>query len=544
MAKHVKVIAPRAPTPVPTTGSGVRSSARIPEELIVDQVRRLTATTLVIIGCWTFGLVMEALLVPRLLGFPRNDFGIAIEIVGILVSAAFFAYLRRSSHQPETKTTAGLVFMVVNALGIAVMNAAAMGDLRLQIPIVSWAAILILIFATISPTSPRRMLTAGLVAASMDPLVAWTRYLMGLPSLPPVMALLHYLPNYIAALIAMVPFRVMQGLGKRLREAQDLGSYHLVERLGQGGMGEVWRAEHRLLARNAAVKLVRPEVLGSSGPDDALVLRRRFEREVQATAALGSPHTISVFDYGVTDEGTFYYVMELLQGRDLESLVREFGPIPADRAIFLLRQACHSLAEAHARGLVHRDIKPANIYVCRLGLEYDFVKVLDFGLVKLRTRSKTAGPTLTSALDHTTGTPAYMAPEIILNEANVDRRADVYALGCVAYYLLTGQLVFEADTPMKMLLQHVQSEPVPPSQRTELRIPPELDALVLACLQKDPRQRPQNAEELFALACECKTCETWGQDAARAWWEAHLPDLCGPLTISEPGDTMTVAALR
>jgi serine/threonine-protein kinase len=342
----------------------------------------------------------------------------------------------------------------------------------------------------------------------------------------------------------MVPFKVMHGLGKRLKEAQELGSYQLVERLGQGGMGEVWRAEHRMLARHAAVKLVRPEILGAGGLEDARVIRRRFEREAQATAALGSPHTIQLFDYGVTNEGTFYYVMELLSGRDLESMVREFGPIPADRAIYLLRQACHSLAEAHARGLVHRDIKPANIYVCRMGLEYDFVKVLDFGLVKLRRPGATRQATLTNMIDHTTGTPAYMAPEIILGDTSIDRRADVYALGCVAYYLLTGHLVFEADTPMKMLLQHVQAEPVPPSQRTELRIPRELDDLVMACLRKDPRQRPQSAEALFAMAWQCKSCEEWGQDSARSWWETHLPELCGPLTITDLDDSAAVAAVR
>ena len=216
---------------------------------------------------------------------------------------------------------------------------------------------------------------------------------------------------------------------------------------------------------------------------------RRFEREAQATAALSSPHTIQLFDFGSTNQGVFYYVMELLMGRDLESLVREFGPVPASRAGYLLRQVCRSLADAHARGMVHRDIKPANIYVCRMGLEYDFVKVLDFGLVKLSGQASAQRiQTLMTSEQRTTGTPAYMAPEIILGETNVDRRADVYALGCVAYYLLTGQLVFEGDTPMKVMLQHVQEEPVPPSQRTELPIPKEIDDLVLACLRKDPNQ--------------------------------------------------------
>jgi serine/threonine-protein kinase len=257
---------------------------------------------------------------------------------------------------------------------------------------------------------------------------------------------------------------------------------------------------------------------------------RRFEREALATAALSSPHTIQVFDFGVTQDGAFYYVMELLTGRDLESLVREFGPLPASRVIYLLRQVAHSLADAHARGLVHRDIKPANIYVCRMGLDYDFAKVLDFGLVKVKHRP--AGDTL-STIEHTaTGTPAYMAPETILGDADVDRRADVYALGCVAYYLLTGELVFEADTSMKMLMHHLNTAPVPPSQRTELPIPRELDELVLACLQKDPSRRPQNAGELFRMAYNCRACEGWDADAAEAWWKVHLPELTGPLTVT------------
>ena len=341
-------------------------------------------------------------------------------------------------------------------------------------------------------------------------------------------------PNYVAAALSTVPSRFLRHVGHKLSKARELGSYELVSLLGQGGMGEVWEAKHRLLARRAAVKLVRPELLGASSDVEARLVLKRFEREAQATAALSSPHTIQVFDFGSTDDGIFFYVMELLMGRDLESLVREFGPVPAARAGYLLRQVCHSLADAHARGLVHRDIKPANIYVCRMGLEYDFVKVLDFGLVKLNSQASTEQiQTLMTADQRTTGTPAYMAPEIILGEAIVDRRADVYALGCVAYYALTGQLVFEADTPMKMLLQHVQAEPIPPSQRTELPIPRELDELVLSCLQKDPNKRPQNAEVLLDMALGCKTGDCWNQDLAKGWWNKHLPEFTAPLSLGD-----------
>jgi serine/threonine-protein kinase len=193
---------------------------------------------------------------------------------------------------------------------------------------------------------------------------------------------------------------------------------------------------------------------------------------------------------------------------------------------------CHSLADAHARGLIHRDITPANIYVCRMGLEFDFVKVLDFGLATYHDRQSMERTLLTGA-HTTTGTPAFMAPEVIL-EGEVDERTDVYALGCVAYYLLTGEIVFEADTPMKMFLQHLQTPPVPPSQRTELPIPADLEALVLSCLEKDPGRRPQNAAELLQKLRRLRSHETWDTNTAQAWWETHLVDLAGPLAAVPP----------
>jgi serine/threonine-protein kinase len=431
--------------------------------------------------------------------------------------------------------------MLLNAVGIATLNAWGSvlpqpGEIH-----ISWIAVLILVYSMIAPASPRRMLLASLGAALMDPAAFAVASLAGSPTPPLIVIIVMTWPSIACAFVAMVPSRVLQRIGRRLSEAQELGSYHLVEPLGTGGMGEVWRARHRLLARDAAIKLVRPELLGARGEAETRAVLRRFEREAQATATLSSPHTIQVFDFGVTQDGAFYYVMELLTGRDLESLVREFGPLPASRAIYLLRQVSHSLADAHARGLVHRDIKPANIYICRMGLEYDFAKVLDFGLVKVKQSRNT--DTLSTIEHKTTGTPAYMAPETILGDAEVDRRADVYALGCVAYFLLTGHLVFEADTSMKVLMHHLNTPPVPPSQRTELPIPHELDELVLACLQKDPARRPQNAGELFRMAYDCRACEGWNADAAEAWWQAHLPELTGPLTVSTGGRTPTAAAL-
>ena len=449
MTEPQKLIA-RRPDTAGTLGDSAGGTTRLPKSLLPEQVQRLTAFAALAGGCWSVGLFMDTVVLP-VAGATGvlNWRATPLYTAEVLLSATVWLYMRASSSAPEVKANVGLGFILLNAAGIAALNATAMPRVAPTHLHLSWMTMLILAYSMISPTTPRRILFVSLAAASMDPAAFGIAYLLGAPT-PPLLAILAMSwPTFACAVIAMVPSHVQQRMGHRLREAQEMGSYHLIELLGTGGMGEVWRARHRLLARNAAIKLVRPEVLGVRNDAEARLVIRRFEREAQATAQLSSPHTVHLFDFGVTQEGTFYYVMELLAGRDLESLVREFGPVPANRALFLLRQVCHSLADAHARGLVHRDIKPANIYVCRMGLEYDFVKVLDFGLVKIKQGGGGTGTLAT--LDGTTkGTPAYMAPEIILGEADVDRRADVYALGCVAYYLLTGQLVFQADTPVKM----------------------------------------------------------------------------------------------
>jgi len=331
--------------------------------------------------------------------------------------------------------------------------------------------------------------------------------------------------------IALAASGLMLSRRRRLPASRDVGSYELVDKLAYGGMGEVWRAEHRMLVRPVAVKLVRSEKL-RGGQGDPAGLHRRFEREAQAISVLNSPHTIELYDYGQTPDGLFYYAMELLNGRDLESLVREHGPLPATRAVYLLRQICHSLAEAHARGLVHRDVKPANVFVSRMGLDYDFVKVLDFGLVKF-TAGRGGNPLMTSDLV-TSGTPAYMAPDIVTGDVPIDPRVDVYSIGCLAYWLLTGQTVFEAETPMKMLLAHLEAVPVPPSRRTELPIPRELEDLVLACLEKDPAHRPQHAGVVLQRLDEIDLDDSWTQDSARRWWERNLPDFTQPLVLAVP----------
>ena len=326
----------------------------------------------------------------------------------------------------------------------------------------------------------------------------------------------------VSVVIAVYGTHIIHRFRSEAFDTRDTGLYRLKEKIGAGGMGELWLAEHRLLTRPSAMKLIRPDRLGNGDSKKARHLVRRFEREAQATASLRSPHTVELYDFGVTDEGVFYYVMEFLDGLDLDTLVTNHGPIPPDRASYLLRQACRSLGDAHGNGLIHRDVKTGNIFVCRMGLNYDFVKVLDFGLVK----TEKTGDDLTRDLTLegvTTGTPAYMAPEMVLGKEQVDARTDLYALGGVAYWLLTGQLVFEQDTPMAMVVDHVKTEPVAPSQRTELEIPEALDRIILKCLEKDPDKRFQSAMELEAELAAAAGPNDWNSASAEKWWQLHRP---------------------
>jgi serine/threonine-protein kinase len=309
-----------------------------------------------------------------------------------------------------------------------------------------------------------------------------------------------------------------------------VGSYRLISRLGSGGMGDVWLAKHRLLARPAAVKLIRQEIQPGASRDH---LVRRFQREAQVTAHLRSPHTVQLYDFGVNDSGAFYYVMELLQGLDLQRIVNRFGPQVPERVIMLLRQACRSLAEAHEHGLVHRDIKPANLFVSRLGTEYDYLKVLDFGIVKdqLGPRGdEDTGASMLTGPHFVQGTPAFMAPEVLLGDRPLDGRTDLYSLACAAYWALTGQLLFQANSPAQMLLHHVQTPPVLPSKVCELPIPRDLELALMACLEKNPVNRPSSAFELESRLAAIRCEASWTGDRARAWWETYAPEVVAPST--------------
>ena len=514
---------PRPPSAHAVTSDS--SAVRLPDDLLDDQLKRFTVFALVSGGLWAIGLVMDALVLPLYFGAQASRSALIIEFGAVVTAVALYAWVRFSPRASREKSDAGLWLMLLNAAGIALIETWASDPTLNMIGHLSWTTIVILLSAMIVPGTPAKMLAAALVAASLGPLGVWLAHLRGVDVPSPLTTMLMYMPSYSCAFAAVIPARMLQRYGRRLREARDLGSYELEERLGGGGMGEVWRARHRLLARPAAIKLVKPEMLGGGEGDgvDGRQALRRFASEAQATAALTSPHTIRLFDYGITDDGRFYYVMELLDGRDMAALVGEFGPLPVPRVLHLLRQVCHSLGEAHSRGLVHRDVKPANIFVCRMGRDADVVKVLDFGLVQqiARDPSKDLTATLTT-LQGLVGTPAFMAPEVIVGERPVDHRADLYALGCVAYFLLTGMPVFHGGTPMQALVHHVSTAPPPPSTRVA-GVPAWLDALVLECLAKTPDGRPPDADAILARLDAHGSDLTWTNIEARAWWRAHVP---------------------
>jgi len=315
----------------------------------------------------------------------------------------------------------------------------------------------------------------------------------------------------LCAVIATWGVRTIGSLRREAFEARQLGQYRLKQQIGAGGMGEVYLAEHVLLKRPCAIKLIRPERAG-----DATSLAR-FEREVKATAKLTHWNTVEIFDYGRADDGTFYYAMEYLPGLNLGQLVELHGPLPAERVIHLLLQICDALGEAHRKNLIHRDIKPGNIFAANRGDVYDVVKLLDFGLAKPLVDIGESGLTQDGSI---TGSPLFMSPEQATGDGQIDRRSDIYSVGAVAYFLLTGKPPFSGDNAMRVLLAHIQQEPTLPSEHHP-NIPQDLEEIVMRCLQKDPEHRYQDAESLREALADCAANGLWTREAARAWWECN-----------------------
>jgi len=485
-----------------------------------------------------FGLVLAL----TGLGFVALTFSLSLWLgrfsfnrssVVLLVASAAFAtlwlLLRGGPRSPQFVRVVELSTLFVGTAAFSAMALALDMLANPDMVVRTLLTYMLLVYAVYVPSTARHtLLVAGLMTVPLLGSIflaysAWDPALHDPPAAPwpkgqvgdmayPATLVTAFIWAIVVAMAASFS-QTIYGLRKAVRDIRRLGQYTLEEKLGEGGMGVVYRASHGMLRRPTAIKLLHPDRAGA----EALT---RFEREVRRTAMLTHPNTVTVFDYGQTSEGVFYYAMELLEGASLQEMVEVDGPQPAERVIHLLEQVAGSLAEAHDAGLIHRDIKPGNILVVDRGGIPDLVKVVDFGLVKDVRGGSAADATITAA-DSITGTPHYMAPETITAPDTVDARTDIYAVGAVGYWLLTGTHVFGGRTVMEVLTHHLHSAPETPSDRLGVPIERDLETLLLACLAKRPDERPASAHALRQQLLACHAARRWTNRHASEWWQAH-----------------------
>ncbi len=404
-----------------------------------------------------------------------------------------------------------------------------------------WSAVLVFAYGALVP-NPRWRAIIGIAVLAMPPVLLLATWSAREPAAYRVVVSGGVASTLIilavAALVAMAANALMTALLDLTVRTREADMYRLVDKIGAGGMGEIWRAQHRRLSRTAAIKLIRPDLLGNDRESVAATICR-FELEAKSTAQLRSPNTVEVYDFGTTQNGTFYYVMEYLDGLDLAQLVDQFGPLPAARAIYLLEQVCQSLGDAHDNRLIHRDVKPANIFASRMGTAYDHVKVLDFGLARPIEQTDVGG---ISEPDRVLGTPGYMAPELVTDSGQVDARVDVYAVGCVGYFLLTGDMVFDAENAMAMAIAHATEEPSSPTQSTDNPVPADLETIVMRCLAKRPDDRYADCHELARALRGCAAHGEWTSEHARAWWQSQGSEASNSATSEAAATTLLAFA--
>lgn len=452
----------------------LRASPRLSEMLLQTGNLDHLAASLVFGGTW---------LAMRRVAMPMRALRL-FELAALIAGCTLFALM--AAAMARTQSLAGMESTIAAYSGLLA------------------CANTVLARGIIVPSTPLRTLVASSIA--MAPLIPAT-IVASAGSAATVVNIATWCLVSIA--IATVGSRVIFGLRTEAARVRRLGQYTLESKIGSGGMGVVYRASHAMLRRPTAIKLLPPDRAGEAS-------LARFEREVQMTAQLSHPNTVAIYDYGRTPDGLFYYAMEYLDGINLEDLVRLDGPQPSGRAVAILDQVCGALIEAHGRGLVHRDIKPANIILTERGGEPDVAKVVDFGLVKPFTADS---PEMTMSVSAVlTGTPLYMSPDAMTMPEVADPRSDLYALGAVGYFLLTGHPVFDAGTVVEIIGHHLHTEPVPPSRRTERPIPADLEAVVLRCLRKRPEERPESARALREALRRCAAVERWTSEAAVTWW--------------------------
>jgi eukaryotic-like serine/threonine-protein kinase len=477
------------------------------------RLRLRAAAFILLIG---FSVFLVRHVVGVILGEPLDSLLLGTHILVVLVLGFSTLPLCRQCPVSLRKLRAAelLIFGLPAVFFLLLQHRVTLSDVArsyMPPPMPFWL-LLIFTYAMFIPNTWRRAaFVIGAMALAPDLLVL--AMMLAYPAVAAVltgMAFLQYvLTMGVAAVAAVFGTHLINTLRREAFEARQLGQYRLIELIGAGGMGEVYLAEHRMLKRPCAIKLIRPEQAG-----DPRVLAR-FEREVQMTARLSHWNTVEIYDYGRTEDGTFFYVMEYLPGLSLEDLLERHGPLPTERVVHLLRQTCQGLREAHAVGLIHRDIKPGNIFAAQRGGLYDVAKLLDFGLVK------PVAEIASTRLTHeggVSGTPLFMSPEQARGVGDLDARSDIYSLGAVAYTLLTGRPPFERPSPMEVLIAHARDEVVPPS-KLRPDVPRDLERVILRCLAKKPEERFPDADRLEQALAECAAAGQWTQARAARWWQ-------------------------
>jgi len=474
---------------------------------------RLHAASLMLLLGFSAFLVRHV--VGLLIGEPLDPVLLAAHmcVVVVLGVSSLRPYRRRLVSMQQLRIAELIIFGAPAAFFLLLQHRVTLSDAArsyLPPPMPFWLLLISTYGMFIPNTWQRATIVIGAMALAPDLLIV--AMMLAYPEVAAATTVAdfvqHLLTMVVAAVAAVFGTHVVNTLRREAFEARQLGQYRLMARLGAGGMGEVYLAEHRMLKRPCAVKLIRPEKAG-----DPKMLAR-FEREVQITARLSHWNTVEIYDYGRTDDGTFFYVMEFLPGLNLEQLLQRHGAMPAERVVHLLRQICQALSEAHAVGLIHRDIKPGNIFAAQRGGVYDVVKLLDFGLVKPLAEISSARLSLEGGIS---GTPLYMSPEQARGLDIVDARSDIYSLGAVAYTLLCGRPPFERRSPLDVIIAHARDTVVPLSQ-VGAEVPADLQDIILRYLAKDPEARFQDASSLEEALSRCSVANQWTRSDAAEWW--------------------------
>lgn len=498
------------------SGAWNMDSTGLPAD-IVEQASRRLATFAGVIAAFVFieGLVghLTEYQSDPTYPTPEQRWNLVGLAAMISVSLVAFLILRMTRWTAEVRRALGIAYLLGFAALLSLTDHVDHywkgGHQTHGVPIVT---VLIVVFPVIVPMRPLNALWIGLAMAATSPLSIYALATTLDYEQPTIEVLLDSFP-FVFAVFAAGLAQIVHQLGVKLKKARQLGSYTLIEKIGEGGMGVVYRARHAMLQRPTAIKLLPADKVGASS-------LARFEMEVQLTAKLTHANTVTVFDYGRTPGGVFYYAMELLEGATLAEVVAAGGPLSESRVVRILGQVAGALAEAHGVHLIHRDIKPANIMLSWQGGRPDVAKVLDFGLVRELDRVEDT----VTATDVITGTPQYLAPEAIKAGHAVGPSIDIYALGAVGYFLLTGQHVFSANTVVEVCAAHLHDAPVPPSKRLGRPITADLESLILRCLAKESEGRPQDAEALRRELLDCAVDDEWTDDMAREWWQRYPLD--------------------